>query len=375
MEKFQCDLGIALIFCFGLLTTCIAIQSQGTKLRLVSAIFRHGDRTIEKNVESYPNDPYKNYNFYPDGNGQLTNAGKRRAYQLGLILRNRYNSFLGKVYYQPNIYAQSTEVVRTKMSLELVLAALYPPADVQKWNSLLPWQPVDFLYTNATYDTLFYSYLCPKYIRLYYDMLQNNEIIKKKVAEFASVMKRVSIYTGRNITTMFDLFLIHETLETETALGLRLPEWTQSFFPNGAIMDATLLQYDLLSYGILNKLNGGVLLRKIIDNMNEVVNGTLKDRKLNLFSGHDLNVAAIMHALNISYENVPRYTSSIMIELHEKNGEFFVKVIHYLGIPSTLIEKRIPGCEMLCPYDKFIQLTSASTVMKDELECPELFVR
>jgi len=60
--------------------------------------------------------------------------------------------------------------------------------------------------------------------------------------------------------------------------------------------------------------------------MNEVINGTLKDRKLNLFSGHDTNVMSIMHALNIFYGNVPRYTSSIIIELHEKNGEFFVKV-------------------------------------------------
>jgi len=89
-------------------------------------------------------------------------VGKRRAYQLGLILRNRYNSFLGKVYYQPNIYAQSTEIVRTKMSLELVLAALYPPADMQKWNSLLFWQPVDFIYINMTYDTLLFPHKRPK---------------------------------------------------------------------------------------------------------------------------------------------------------------------------------------------------------------------
>jgi len=89
-------------------------------------------------------------------------------------------------------------------------------------------------------------------------MLQNNEIIKKKVAEFASVMKKVSIYTGKNITTMFDLFNIYQTLETETALGLRLSEWTQSLFPNGALLDATILQYDLFSYGRLNKLNGGM---------------------------------------------------------------------------------------------------------------------
>jgi len=36
-------------------------------------LFRHGDRIIEKSAqESYPNDPYKDMDFYPDGDGELT---------------------------------------------------------------------------------------------------------------------------------------------------------------------------------------------------------------------------------------------------------------------------------------------------------------
>ncbi|XP_025262796.1 venom acid phosphatase Acph-1-like isoform X2 [Camponotus floridanus] len=372
MNKFQRDLGIALILYFGLITTlgtCIP-QSQGTKLRLVSAIFRHGDRTVEPNIgESYPNDPYKDYNYYPDGNGQLTNDGKKRAYKLGLTLRNRYDRFLGNIYYQPNIYAQSMFSVRTKMSLQVVLAALYPPAALQKWNPLLLWQPVDFTYINVTHDELLFPYVCPVYLQLYNDMLQNNVAIKKEVAGLADIMKKASFYTGKNITRIIDLFYIYHTLAVQAAFGLRLPKWTQSLVPNGALMAATLSQYKVLSYGILNKINGGSLLRKIINDMNAMINGTLKDRKLNLFSGHDLNVAGIMYALNIFDEQVLRYTSSIMIELHEKNGKFFVKVVHYLSIPSRIIEKCIPGCEILCPYNKFIQLTLAVTVTNEEMKC------
>jgi len=88
-------------------------------------------------------------------------GGKKRAYKLGLTLRNRYNSFLGNVYQPTNIYAQSTMVVRTKMSLQVVFASLYPPADLQKWNPLLLWQPVDFEYTNMTYDELMLPLQCP----------------------------------------------------------------------------------------------------------------------------------------------------------------------------------------------------------------------
>jgi len=38
-------------------------------------LFRHGDRTLDRsNHESYPNDPYKDKDFYPYGDGQLTNV-------------------------------------------------------------------------------------------------------------------------------------------------------------------------------------------------------------------------------------------------------------------------------------------------------------
>lgn len=94
-------------------------------------------------------------------NNVITKTGKKRAYQLGQILRNRYDSFLGEVYYQSNVYAQSTKIARTKISLQLVHAGLYPPAEIQIWNPLLHWQPMDFTYTNMEDDNQFFSILCP----------------------------------------------------------------------------------------------------------------------------------------------------------------------------------------------------------------------
>lgn len=89
-------------------------------------------------------------------------------------------------------------------------------------------------------------------------MLQNNLTVKTEVAKFADLKKQLSIYTGKNITSLYDLLLIFSTLSTESALGLRLPEWTRSIFPNGKLLDAFILQLDLFSYGSLNKLNGGM---------------------------------------------------------------------------------------------------------------------
>jgi len=88
-------------------------------------------------------------------------AGKARAYQLGKVLRKRYDCFLGNIYYQPNIYVRSTAIVRCKMTIQLILAALYPPNDIQRWNSKLPWQPADFSYSSQEQDGLLLGAWCP----------------------------------------------------------------------------------------------------------------------------------------------------------------------------------------------------------------------
>jgi len=366
MAEFQNHLSIVLIFCSCLLYIATSgtsdpknAEDDDSKLRLVSAVFRHSDRTVDKSLgESYPNDPYGNYNFYPDGEGQLTNAGKIRAYKLGLLLRNRYNSFLGDVYYQPNVYAHSTYIIRAKMTLQLVLAALYPPADIQKWNSELLWQPTDFIYVSSK-DDLLAQILSPTYKEAYNNMLQSSEV-KKKIKKFNVLMKNMSDHTGKNITSVKSLYTLYTTLFTQSNMGLKLPYWTEDVFRNGTLLDAAVLSLELFCYDKLNNLNGGVLLNRIIEDMNKVINGTLADRKINLFSAHDIHVAALLYALNIFKHHFPAYTSTVIIELREKDGEYFVKVLYYLGTPSDMLEMKIPGCEVLCPYDKFIELTSES---------------
>ncbi|KYN02993.1 Venom acid phosphatase Acph-1 [Cyphomyrmex costatus] len=319
-------------------------------LRLVSTVFRHGDRTMDrKNREYYPNDPYNFRNFYPVGDGELTNAGKKRAYELGLLLRDKYENFIGNLYYPPNVYARSTWISRTKMTLQLVLAGLFPPEDIQKWNSELSWQPVDMIYFPMNEDDLLFSMKCSEYNKAYKNVLQNAEV-KKKIKQFEDLMKITSQYTGNNITSLVDLVSLYNILYAESSMGLTLPKWTQDIFPNGKLLDAALLFFELLS----------VLLNRLINDMDKVINGTL-NRRINLFSGHDINVSALLLALNISKHHFPQYTSCVIIELHEKNKKYFVKVLYYLGIPPKIIEVNISGCEVFCPYDKFIELTKSTT--------------
>jgi len=70
------------------------------------------------------------------------------------MLRQRYNNFLGSTYYPRDIYAVSTDIDRTKMSLQLMLAGLYPPDTAQLWNPDLPWLAIPTYYAPERVDIL-----------------------------------------------------------------------------------------------------------------------------------------------------------------------------------------------------------------------------
>ncbi|XP_029165198.1 venom acid phosphatase Acph-1-like isoform X2 [Nylanderia fulva] len=297
--------------------------------------------------------------------------GKKRIYDLGLMLKDRYNQLLKPLYYPPMVYVRSTMIPRTKISAQICHAALFQIDDqFEKWNHPFSWHPADINYIHDAQDMLLFPILCPVYYRLYQKMLQTPEI-KAKIAEFDDLREKLSICTRKNITSMYDFFHLYNTMFTQRHYGLPLLQCTQNIFLNGTIVEAAIFQLKLFSYGPLNKLNGGILLGRIINDMKQKINGTLPDRKINLFSAHDINVAALLQALNIYNNEIPRYGSCIMIELHEKYDEFFVKVLYYLGIPAKTEEKIIPGCEVLCPYNKFVQLLSATTATNEESQCPE----
>lgn len=83
-------------------------------------------------------------------------------YNIGLNLRRRYAKFLGNIYTPDVLEARSTDSSRTKMSLQLVLAGLWPPTCMQKWNPALNWQPIPFNYDTPERDqasVYFYKYI------------------------------------------------------------------------------------------------------------------------------------------------------------------------------------------------------------------------
>ncbi|KAK0182664.1 hypothetical protein PV327_000777 [Microctonus hyperodae] len=369
MKIFHSLVIMILIGCFEL-----SITESKKKLTTVflSVVFRHGDRAPDmKDGESYPTDPHKNHNFDPAGDGGLTNAGKKREYDLGVKLRHEYKDFLGDIYKPKMVMGRSTNYDRTKMSLMLVLCGLFPTKGKQKWNPHLNWQPIPTKYFPAERDILMAADLCPQY-KKELKKVKRSEAIKREYEVFYDLMQNLSNWTGSKIKTSRDMFNLYHTLMAESSMNLLLPTWTNSIFPKGPLFNATIFDYRLRSYNVkLRKLYGGMLLRNIIDTMENIIASRITERKINLFSGHETNVASFLLTLGVYESHVPEYSSGVIVELlKDECDSYYVKVRHYLGIPSKIVDVKIEGCDVICPIKKFKHLLKHVIPSDDDMYCP-----
>ncbi|KAK0164547.1 hypothetical protein PV328_003163 [Microctonus aethiopoides] len=342
--------------------------SEDYEVEFLSVIFRHGDRTPE---ELYPNDPNVGY-IDSTSFGHLTNLGKVRAYKLGTEIRRLYDDFLGETYVPSMIKARSTDYDRTKMSLMIVLSALYPPKGKQIWNPTLNWQPIPISYVPRSKDFLTAINSCPLYLEELI-RVQNSEEVINQVENYRPLMMNLTDWTGKPINSSIEMLLLYHTLMSESSMGLELPKWTENIFPSGPLLDATILRLKILNYNIkLRRLFSGFLLKNIIESMNGIANKTIQDgRKIHLFSAHDTNIASFLISLNVFEPHVPEYTSAVIVELlRNKHKEYFVGIRYYLGSSPTVKVFHVPECDMNpCPLKKFIHFMGNMMPINDDALC------
>jgi prostatic aicd phosphatase len=110
-------------------------------------------------------------------------------------------------------------------------------------------------------------------------------------------------------------------------MNLNTPEWcTDEVYKK--MQDLIVLEYELRSYTTqLKRLNGGMLIKKFIDNLNITGKRTIP-RKMYVYSAHEINIAAFGRAHNISEPRLPDYGSAFIFEkLRDSSGELYVRVI------------------------------------------------
>ncbi|EGI59541.1 PREDICTED: venom acid phosphatase Acph-1-like isoform X1 [Acromyrmex echinatior] len=339
------------------------------ELQLLHVVFRHGDKVPHREFQNYPNDPYRNYSYYPMGNGDLTNQGKMREYKIGTMLRERYDQYFGPDYWPSKIYARSSEVPRTQLSLQLVLAGLFPPSEKQTWNPHLPWIPTWTFFVPYKTDNLLFPHYCYRYIEEYQRFLQLDA--KEIINKYKNIMDYLTDHTGKLINTTEAVGHLYNLLKEESAQNLTLPKWTQNVFPSPMI-ELIELDFKLRSYTkTLKRLNGGMLLRKIVDDIQEHrIGKSPRDRKAFLFGGHEFNVAALAYTLGTNEPTVPPYGATIILEtLRDNKGIYYVQVLLWSGVTEQLKVQKIPGCAEICPFEDFLRIVKDVLPSDDEYYC------
>lgn len=83
---------------------------------------------------------------------------------MGRLLRIRYSEYLSEIYVPYLLEARSSNFDRTKASLFLVLAGLFPPIKEQIWNNEINWQPIPTIYEELSNDKVTINFFATKKI-------------------------------------------------------------------------------------------------------------------------------------------------------------------------------------------------------------------
>lgn len=343
------------------------ISDFGT-LILSSVMFRHGERNI---IKPYPTDPYSERSYWPEGFGQLIKTGKKREYDIGTWLRERYRNILPSKYLPDYVYVRSTDVDRTLMSATAALASLFFPPEKDIFQKGLNWQPIP-VHTVPEYldEVLSSKKPCPKYNITLEAVLNSPEMnaFNKKNEEFYLFLTNK---TGMGIKDIRDVANLYDVLYIENLRNLSLPDWTNDIFPD------KLVQFSAYSFHLstivheLKLLKSGPLIKEIVNHMAQKVNHSLiPDRTLFLYSAHDDTISSLLNSLGVFNCISPPYGATVLIELWETETLKYVVTVSYRNVtdsePFVFI---IPGCSAACPLEEFVKLVSNIIPEDWEHEC------
>ncbi|XP_055307347.1 prostatic acid phosphatase-like [Sitodiplosis mosellana] len=274
------------------------------ELIFAHVIYRHGDRNV---MESYPNDPYNDEEFWDNGFGGLSNLSKRQQYELGKYLRARYQKLIGAHYSPKKVYIRSTDEDRNLQSAQCNAAGMFNPTGDEVWNKL-GWQPIPI-------------HTVPLSVRF---------------------MEKSS---GLKLTELVDVLNLYNIIYVENLQGLdQTIRWTI-----GAI------NYQSVTHSVeMKKIRAGFLIKEMLDRFkNKTLSLLTPDRTVYLYAAHGSVISNVLNSLNLFDVKIPLFSSSILFELHQRDTEYFVQVTYRKTVSENASSFEIPNCGTMCPLNRF----------------------
>ncbi|XP_054161855.1 venom acid phosphatase Acph-1-like [Oppia nitens] len=320
-------------------------------LKLLQIVHRHGDRAP---TESYfpPNDPYKSIKYWPMGFNELTALGRYRMYSFGQFIRQEYHNYFGEQYSPREVYARSSLTDRCLESVSCLLAGAYPPKHFNwKWNDSTGsqqlssvWQPITvetFMPRNKDYTLN--SRHCPICDLELSRVLQSTGV-QQFLKENNQFYRYLSDIVGTDIVTIADAHRLHDLLDIEISNDFYWSHiWskTEQLSIVNRLRESHIMSYTIgWNSSVFKRFKAGGLIKELTANIMNVLNKLNDSKKLYVYSTHDINIIALLHALDIYDHNLPPFGASFLFELHRKsviigkaakatNYDYFVRLFYF----------------------------------------------
>uniref|UniRef100_A0A914DPJ1 Lysosomal acid phosphatase n=1 Tax=Acrobeloides nanus TaxID=290746 RepID=A0A914DPJ1_9BILA len=342
-------------------------------LRLVHAIWRHGDRTPSVLI---PTDVNNTEETWEIGLGELTKLGLQQEFRLGRFLRERYDGFLSKKYSPFEIYVRSSDYNRTLASAQANMAGLFSPTDEEIFMPDLKWRPIPVHTIPKYLDRLFYDkILCPNAEAELNRVYEEDAKVKQIERENANMLRYLGEKSGLGkipipLKDMWNLFDPLNSIASHPE-DHDLPSWV-----NQTIKDEIWRLYDLCctflySTNILARLRAGPLFAEVLNRMKSKVQNTLDSReKFYAYSSHDTSVAGILAGFGIFPEIFPLYATLVLVEMHQKDSQNIVRIFYKNETDQPkMFEYEIPGCKTPCTLEKLEEVRKHVIPLNWESEC------
>uniref|UniRef100_A0A1I7ULT8 Lysosomal acid phosphatase n=1 Tax=Caenorhabditis tropicalis TaxID=1561998 RepID=A0A1I7ULT8_9PELO len=316
------------------------------ELEMVQVLVRHGDRAPSF---TYPLDE-KSFDVnrhFPRGYSQLTKQGFDQAKEVGRFLRNRYEGLIDGFNRKETLIRSSDKdrCIETAMG---ITRTLFPDDFV----------PVH-TFSHYKHDLLLKpnSVFCRRVEEIVNDETKElSALVDKKYKDLFSYLSQKTGWEvdGSRISDVFNV------LHRKYSNRVPQPEWVDYVLSNVTELKRQFRSIQFNS-DEKTKMRTGYLLGQITKVMIDR-NG----RKLIVYSTHDATVTSLMYSLGISDHQLVPYTAALIVELHRIDGKQFVKILYRNSTTSPPREMRIPGCEILCPMQKYMAFVSNRIVSGKE---------
>jgi prostatic aicd phosphatase len=185
---------------------------------------------------------------------------------------------------------------------------------------------------------------------------ENEEVQEVFIKPYKETFDYIQNKSGKAMRHPADMQDIYFIFKTENDMGLVMPNWTKDVFPEPTQSIASQV------YGYHNfdprvkQINSGFMVKKILDDSQKKIEGG-STKKIFLYSGHESTLGYMLNALGVTEPHVPPYGSAISFEVRKSADQFYIKLRYRNDTEATEpVDLTLPGCDLLCPIDQFLEL-------------------